>query len=132
MSKHEIKHFRKNRRLSGGRSLEEMLEGTDIDLNNNTLFKKQGEDGYLLVNNKDLVVDYIDTTSTKYKKILSYNDNMDNFIGINENITTLTINRCIKRIYEIQLLLLDQLTLTSITDSNNRQHGMYTTINQIS
>jgi len=47
-------------------------------------------------------------------KLLTYNQTMDNLIGVNEPVLTSTVNRCLSRIYDLQTDILDLVQEKSI------------------
>lgn len=63
----------------------------------------------------NLTIDYTDILSHEIQDLIEYQEDINNYIGINEQITTLTINRCIDRIYKLQQLLLKWLEVTKNT-----------------
>jgi hypothetical protein len=56
-----------------------------------------------------LDVQYIDHSSTALNNLYNYKEDINNYIGINEPITTSVINRCIEEIYDLQVLLLEAI-----------------------
>lgn len=59
------------------------------------------------ISENSLTTKYINTFSDNIINLFNYTENINNFVGINEYITTSVINRCLDRIIELQELLVE-------------------------
>jgi hypothetical protein len=61
------------------------------------------------ISDNELEMKYIHPKSSQITNLYAYEENLNNYVGINEPITTSTINRCISEVYKLQLLLVENL-----------------------